>query len=106
MGLNLGAEQHITDKLPFYGAALKDLSLPRRHDFGGRKNNRAEKQVSKAVVAEQLAALIEELPDDAAAFRAKLPAYQVTAIEYVTATPDAAAGREQADVADAGPPPA
>ncbi len=32
----------ITDKLPSYGAALKDLGLSRRHDFGGRKNNRAE----------------------------------------------------------------
>ena len=63
-----------------------------------------KKQVSKAVVAEQLAALIEELPDDAAAFRVKLPAYLVTAIEYVTAAPGAAAGGEQADVADAGPP--
>jgi putative ATP-dependent endonuclease of the OLD family len=65
-----------------------------------------KKQVSKAVVAEQLAALIEELPDDAAAFRAKLPTYLVTAIEYVTATPGAAPSGEQAAVADAGPPPA
>ena len=32
----------ITDKLPSYGAALKDLGFARRHDFGGRKNNRAE----------------------------------------------------------------
>ncbi len=32
----------ITDKLPSYGAALKDLGLTRHHDFGGRKNNRAE----------------------------------------------------------------
>jgi putative transposase len=32
----------ITDKLPSYGAALGDLSLSKRHDFGGRKNNRAE----------------------------------------------------------------
>jgi putative transposase len=32
----------VTDKLPSYGAALGDLSLSRRHDFGGRKNNRAE----------------------------------------------------------------
>ncbi len=31
-----------TDKLPSYGAALKDLGLSKRHDFGGRKNNRAE----------------------------------------------------------------
>ncbi len=32
----------VTDKLPSYGAALKELSLSRLHDFGGRKNNRAE----------------------------------------------------------------
>jgi putative transposase len=32
----------VTDKLPSYGAALKDLGLSNRHDFGGRKNNRAE----------------------------------------------------------------
>lgn len=65
-----------------------------------------KKQVSKAVVAEQLAALIEELPDNAAAFSAKLPAYLVTAIEYVTAAPGAAAGEAQAPDAGAGPPPA
>ncbi len=32
----------VTDKLPSYGAALKDLGLTKHHDFGGRKNNRAE----------------------------------------------------------------
>ncbi len=32
----------VTDKLPSYGAALKDLGLSKQHDFGGRKNNRAE----------------------------------------------------------------
>ena len=32
----------VTDKLPSYGAALKDLGLTGHHDFGGRKNNRAE----------------------------------------------------------------
>ena len=32
----------VTDKLPSYGAALKDLGLAGHHDFGGRKNNRAE----------------------------------------------------------------
>jgi transposase-like protein len=32
----------VTDKLPSYGAALKNLDLARHHDFGGRKNNRAE----------------------------------------------------------------
>ena len=31
-----------TDNLPFYGFSLKDLGLARHHDFGGRKNNRAE----------------------------------------------------------------
>jgi transposase-like protein len=32
----------VTDKLPSYGAALRDLGLSKLHDFGGRKNNRAE----------------------------------------------------------------
>jgi transposase-like protein len=32
----------VTDKLPSYGAALKDLGLAKHHEFGGRKNNRAE----------------------------------------------------------------
>ncbi len=32
----------VTDKLPSYGAALNDLGLSKRHEFGGRKNNRAE----------------------------------------------------------------
>jgi len=32
----------VTDKLPSYGAALKEMNLSNRHDFGGRKNNRAE----------------------------------------------------------------
>jgi len=32
----------VTDKLSSYGAALGDLGLSKRHDFGGRKNNRAE----------------------------------------------------------------
>jgi putative transposase len=32
----------VTDKLPSYGAALRELKLSKRHDFGGRKNNRAE----------------------------------------------------------------
>ena len=32
----------VTDKLPSYGAALNDLGLTKHHDFGGRKNNRAE----------------------------------------------------------------
>ena len=32
----------VTNKLPSYGAALRELGLSRQHDFGGRKNNRAE----------------------------------------------------------------
>jgi transposase-like protein len=32
----------VTDKLPSYGAALKDLGPTKHHDSGGRKNNRAE----------------------------------------------------------------
>ena len=32
----------VTDKLPSYGAALSELNLSKIHDFGGRKNNRAE----------------------------------------------------------------
>ncbi|WP_108881217.1 IS6 family transposase [Anderseniella sp. Alg231-50] len=32
----------VTDRLPSYGAALRELGLFRRHDFGGRKNDRAE----------------------------------------------------------------
>jgi len=32
----------VTDKLPFYSAALSNLGLSKRHDFGGRNNTRAE----------------------------------------------------------------
>jgi transposase-like protein len=32
----------VTDKLPSYGAALRDLDMSGRHETGGRKNNRAE----------------------------------------------------------------
>jgi len=32
----------VTNKLPSYGAALRELNLSKHHDFGGRKNNRAE----------------------------------------------------------------
>ena len=63
-----------------------------------------KRQVSKAVVAEQLASLIEELPDDAAAFRAKLPAYVAAAIEYVTAPPFAGADGVQGAAVGAQPP--
>jgi len=44
-------------------------------------HNRA---VSKAVAAEQLAKLIDELPDDAATFRRKLPEYLAKAIDHAT----------------------
>jgi putative ATP-dependent endonuclease of OLD family len=47
--------------------------------------------LSKAEVAEQLASLIEELPDDALTFRAKLPAYITAAIDYATGSPLVAA---------------
>ena len=63
-----------------------------------------KRQVSKAVVAEQLAALIEELPDDAAAFRSKLPPYLASAIEYVTAPPRAGVAGMQPAAAGAQPP--
>ena len=63
-----------------------------------------KKQVSKAVVAEQLAALIEDLPDDPALFKEKLPAYLVATIEYVTATPAAALAAETAPTPGAQPP--
>ena len=43
-----------------------------------------KKGVSKAQVAEQLARLIEELPDDAATFRAKIPDYLARAIDHAT----------------------
>jgi putative transposase len=32
----------VTDKLPSYGVASKELGLSKRHDFGGRKSNRTE----------------------------------------------------------------
>jgi len=32
----------VTDKLPSYGAVLRELNLSKHHDFSGRKNNRAE----------------------------------------------------------------
>jgi putative ATP-dependent endonuclease of the OLD family len=43
-----------------------------------------KRTVSKAQVAEQLARLIEELPDDAATFRTKVPKYLTDAIDYAT----------------------
>ena len=35
-------EAFVTDKLPSYGAALRDIGLSKRHETGGRRNNRAE----------------------------------------------------------------
>ena len=32
----------VTDKLPSYGAALRDLNMTGKHVIGGRSNNRAE----------------------------------------------------------------
>jgi transposase-like protein len=32
----------VTDKLPSYGAALRDLNMTEKHITGGRSNNRAE----------------------------------------------------------------
>jgi putative transposase len=32
----------VTDKMPSYGAALRDLSMTEKHATGGRSNNRAE----------------------------------------------------------------
>lgn len=43
-----------------------------------------KKQVSKTVLAEQLARIVDELPDTAETFRAKLPQYLVNAINYAT----------------------
>jgi putative ATP-dependent endonuclease of the OLD family len=62
-----------------------------------------KKRVSKAAVAEQLAALIEEFPDDAAVFREKLPTYLRSAIEYVTAMPGAATDDGHTAATGAGP---
>ncbi len=47
-----------------------------------------KKRVSKAQAAEQFCALLAELPDTAAEFRAKLPAYLVGAIDHVTIQPE------------------
>ncbi|TAK52672.1 MAG: ATP-dependent endonuclease [Betaproteobacteria bacterium] len=56
-------------------------------------------QVSKTIVAEQLAALIDELRDTPEEFKARLPAYVVSAIEHATNSHEAAASEEQAPVA-------
>jgi len=50
-----------------------------------------DRQVSKAETAEQLADLVDQLPDKPAEFRAKCPAYLTRAIDYVTRRPAATA---------------
>lgn len=52
-----------------------------------------KKQVSKTEVAEQLAALVAQLPDEPEDFRAKLPSYIVEAIEHVTPTEEPEQGQ-------------
>jgi putative ATP-dependent endonuclease of OLD family len=53
-------------------------------------------QVSKTMVAEQLAALIDGLPEGSQEFKARLPGYVVSAIEHVTSSQEAAVPKEQA----------
>lgn len=66
-----------------------------------------KRQVSKTVVAEQLAALIDSLPDNSEAFRARLPTYLAEAIDYVTGAPAAQIeGDDDAEVAAEEAPPA
>jgi putative ATP-dependent endonuclease of OLD family len=55
-----------------------------------------KRQVSKAMVAEQLAALIDALPDSPTEFKAKLPAYIVNAIDHVTTFEDAVSSNAEA----------
>jgi putative ATP-dependent endonuclease of OLD family len=55
-----------------------------------------KKQVSKAVVAQELAALIDAAPDDPNVFSSKLPGYIVEAISYVTGPHQAPIQREGA----------
>jgi len=56
--------------------------------------------VSKAEVAQNLAQIIDELPDGAATFRAKLPPYLVGAIDYVANSQELAAMAEEVPAAD------
>ena len=37
----------VTDKLPSYGAALRDLNMTGKHVTGGRSNNRAENRTCR-----------------------------------------------------------
>lgn len=61
-----------------------------------------KKQVSKTMVAEQLSALIDALPDTPDGFKAKLPAYIAGAIDYVTNTQRPPAPEEQRPAAPEG----
>ena len=53
-----------------------------------------KKQASKTEVAEQLAALIADLPDNANQFKTRLPTYIVQAIEYATNSDEGLASLE------------
>ncbi len=61
-------ESWLTDKLPSYGAALRQLGADRRHVTGGRLNNRAEnshlpvRQPGEADAAVQVATIGSTLP--------------------------------------------
>ena len=58
-----------------------------------------KKRVSKTEVAEQLAALVADLPDSAVQFKTRLPAYIVQAIEHVTNSDEGVVPAEQAALA-------
>ena len=58
-----------------------------------------KRNVSKAEVAEQLARLIDELDDDVATFRSKLPAYLIAAIDFATGVPEVGNGQQAAEIA-------
>jgi putative ATP-dependent endonuclease of OLD family len=60
-----------------------------------------KKQVSKAMVAEQLAAIIDALPDTPTELRAKLPSYIVNAIDHVTTFEDTVPSNAEASAPDA-----
>lgn len=61
-----------------------------------------KKQVSKTMVAEQLAAIVDASPDSPADFRVKLPTYIVNAIEHVTGSDGAEAPVEEPPAPNAG----
>jgi len=47
-----------------------------------------KERISKSVVAQHLAALVQDLPDDVTAFEARIPGYLVCAIKHVTPAAD------------------